>query len=194
MSTQTPPAPLIPNEEMLSSIQALRDADQRLEKLTGGQVDTVAGLDGRPFLLVGAQERLRQSELAKQTAIINALPAHIALLDTQGLIISVNEAWRKFNGANGVVQCPGLAVGVNYLESCDRASGEGRHEPRQISAGIRSVLAGRSKSFSLEYGCHSLAEQRWLRLIVTPLSEEHPSGAVVMQLDTTESKEAVERI
>ena len=194
MSVESRIDPPNPNEQMLSSIQALRDAHQRLEELTGGQVDTVAGLDGRPFLLIGAQERLRQSELAKQTAIINALPAHVALLDSQGRIISVNDAWRKFSGANAVAQSPGLAVGINYLQICDSAPNDGRTEPRQIAAGVRSVLAGQVKRFSIGYSCHSLTEQRWLLLIVTPLSDERPNGAVVMQLDTTESKEAVEEI
>jgi PAS domain-containing protein len=62
---------------------------------------------------------LRHSDAAKQAAILNALPAHIALLDTQGLIISVNEAWRRFAGAN-VLQRPGYGIGLNYLEIFNR--------------------------------------------------------------------------
>lgn len=36
-----------------------------------------------------------------QAAILNALPAHIALLDAQGVIIEVNEAWCRFAEENG---------------------------------------------------------------------------------------------
>src|ERR1700682_4007869 len=102
-------------EEVAALIATLLETERRLEELTAGEVDTVSDRDGRTFLLRRAQEQLRQSEAAKQAAILNALPAHIALLDTRGLIISVNEAWRRFGSANAV-QGPGHGIGVNYLE------------------------------------------------------------------------------
>src|SRR3984893_17932072 len=57
-------------------------------------------------LLRPPQEPLRHIATANQAAILNALPAHIALLDTRGRIISVNEAWRRFGSAD-VTQGPG---------------------------------------------------------------------------------------
>ena len=102
------------NEEVSVLIEALHKTEQRLEKLTAGEVDTVADRDGRTFLLQRAQEQLRHIESTKQAAILNALPAHIALLDTQGRIVLVNEAWRHFTGAN-VLQGPGYGIGLNYL-------------------------------------------------------------------------------
>src|SRR5512133_3637923 len=116
---QSPPPPDA-NEEIAALIETLHRTGQRLEELTAGEVDTVADRDGHTFLLRHAQEQLRYSEAAKQAAILNALPAHIALLDTQGRIISVNEAWRRFASANAL-QSPGYGIGLNYLEICDRA-------------------------------------------------------------------------
>ncbi|HUF21280.1 MAG TPA: PAS domain-containing protein, partial [Burkholderiales bacterium] len=109
-------------DEVSALIKTLLETGQRLEELTAGEVDSVADRQGRTFLLQRAQEQLRHSEAAKQAAILNALPAHIALLDTQGLIISVNEAWRRFSGTN-VIQRPGYAIGVDYLAICDSAQG-----------------------------------------------------------------------
>ena len=126
-------------------------------------------------------------EAAKQAAILNALPAHIALLDTQGRIISVNEAWRQFAGAN-TIQAPGHGIGLNYLEICDSARGDDAAEAHQVAEGIRSVLAGGVKSFSIEYACHSTTEQRWFLLTVTPLADDPPHGAIVMHLNITERK------
>jgi len=94
-----------PNAEVSALNATLQETGQRLEDLTAGEMDSLADRDGRTFLLRRAQDQLRVSEAAKQTAILNALPAHIALLDTQGLIISVNDAWRRFVGAN-VIQRP----------------------------------------------------------------------------------------
>jgi diguanylate cyclase (GGDEF)-like protein/PAS domain S-box-containing protein len=164
-----------------------------LEKLTRGEVAAVADLDGPTFLLRRAQDKLRYSEAAKQTAILNALPAHIALLDGRGLIIVVNEAWRRFAGA-AVIQGPGHAVGLNYLEICEGARGKGSHEAHQVAEGIRSVLGGEVKSFSIEYPCHSPAEQRWSLLMVTPVAEDRTNGAVVMHLDVTAERQTEESL
>jgi PAS domain S-box-containing protein len=181
------------NEEVLALIQSLHDSGQRLEELTAGEVDTVANRDGRTFLLLHAQDHLRHSEAAKQAAILNALPAHIALLDAQGVIVSVNEAWRRFAGAN-VLQSPGHGIGINYLEICDGARGEGAYEARRAAGGIRAVLDGSARSFSIEYPCHSPTEQRWFLLTVTPLDESHRKGAVVMHVDVSGERKTEESL
>jgi len=66
------------NKEVSALIAQLHETGQRLEDLTLGEVDTVADGDGRTFLLRRAQEQLRHFDAARQEAIINALPAHIA--------------------------------------------------------------------------------------------------------------------
>jgi PAS domain S-box-containing protein len=175
-------------EELPALIERLLETSQRIEELTAGEVDTVSDRDGRTFLLPSAQDQVRYREAAKQTAILNALPAHIALLDIQGIIISVNEAWRQFASAN-VLQGPGYGVGLNYLEICDRARGVDSSEAHQVAKGIRSVLEG-AKDFSIEYPCHSPTERRWFLLMVTPLADDHSNGAVVMHLNITQRKRA----
>jgi PAS domain S-box-containing protein len=179
--------------EVSALIETLNQTERRLEELTAGEVDTVTGRDGRTFVLRGAQEKLRYSESAKQAAILNALPAHISLLDTQGLIISVNESWRRFGAENGMLS-PSFGVGLNYLDTCDGASGNDSSGAHQAAEGIRSVLSGVEKSFSFEYPCHSTDERRWFLLTVTPLSDDRPNGAVVMHLDITEHKQAKDEL
>lgn len=144
-------------------------------------------------MLQRAQEHLRFTAAAKQVAILNALPAYIALLDTQGMIISVNEAWRQFGPASAI-QGPGYEVGLNYLDICDSATGDGLSGAKQAATGIRSVLAGRSKSFSTEYPDHSPTQQRWFLLKVSPLVDDHPHGAIVMHLDVTAERQVKETL
>jgi PAS domain S-box-containing protein len=138
----------------------------------------------------GQEEQLRRAA-ESQSAILNALPASIALLDAQGVIVAVNEAWRRFARDNFL---PGTdpGVGRNYLEVCEQASGEDAPQARAAAAGIRRVLRGEEPEFSLEYPCHSPAEPRWFRLMVTPLPEGPPGGAVVMHVDITQRREAEE--
>jgi signal transduction histidine kinase len=179
-------------EEISALIEVLHKTDQRLEELTAGEVDTVADHQGRIQLLRRAQDHLRHHEAVKQAAILNALPAHIALLDTQGCIVSVNEAWRQFGNAN-VIQSPGYGIGLNYLEICDSAPQESS-EGHQVAEGIRSVLSGKLKTFLLEYPCHSPTEQRWFLLKVIPLTDELRNGAVVTHRNITEQKQAEDEI
>lgn len=190
-----PPLPEPPEDvgdEIADLIRTLHETGQRLEKLTGGEVDSVSTLDGRPFVLLGAQERLRISETVKQTAILNALPAHIAMLDSRGTILSVNEAWRQFAVDNALLE-PEQGVGLNYLEICDAAQGADSAEAPQVCAGIRSVLEGGASSYSVEYPCHSPTEKRWFLMTVTPLADAPPHGAVAMHLNITARKAAEER-
>lgn len=193
MNTGNSLAPGDAGGEVPALIERLFETGQRLEELTGGEVDSVTDRDGRTFLLRRAQDQLRQSDAARQAAILNALPARISLLDTQGRIVSVNEAWRRFAGVDAM-QGPRDGIGLSYFDICANASERGSPEARQIAGGVRSVLDGNVPSFSMEYPCHSQTEQRWFLLTVTPLAEDHPSGAVVMHLDITEQKRADETL
>jgi diguanylate cyclase (GGDEF)-like protein/PAS domain S-box-containing protein len=186
MSPGKPP-PADANEEVSALIETLHETSRRLEELTAGEVDAVADRDGRAFLLRHVQDHLRHSGAVKEAGILNALPAHIALLDTLGVIVAVNEAWRRFPGADAI-QRPGYDIGLNYLEICDSARGDDSSEAHQVAEGTRSVLGGRAKSFSIEYHSQSPREQGWFLLTVTPLADDRRNGAVVMHLNITEQK------
>ncbi len=134
---------------------------------------------------------LQLSEAARQVAILNALPAHIALLDRKGNIISVNDAWREFPDTNTLLS-PEYGLGVNYLQVCDEAQGSGAVEARRAAQGIRAVLGGSLPSFSLEYPCHSPLGRRWFLFTVTPLSGDCLGGVIVMHLDVSARKQAQE--
>lgn len=181
------------NDEVAALIASLRRTEQRLEVLTAGQVDAVVDRDGRTLLLRHAQERLRQSDAARQTAILDALPANIALLDRDGIIVSVNEAWRSFARVDAI-QGPGYAIGVNYPEICDSAPPNGAYDAHRAAAGIRTVLGGEAERFSIEYCGKSAEELRWFLMMATPLANDPPRGAVVMHLEVTARKQAEEQI
>ncbi|MBA3589457.1 MAG: PAS domain-containing protein, partial [Methylibium sp.] len=171
-------------------IETLHDTEQQLEALTAGQVDTVADQAGNTFLLRRAQEQLRQIEASKQAALLNALPANIAMLDPQGVIVAVNESWRRFAVSNGMRDLA-HGVGQNYLEICSRAWDEdGSNAACAAGAGLRAVLAGERGGFSMEYPCDSPSEARRFVLTVAPLEATRLAGAVVMHLDVSDRASA----
>ncbi|WP_439627104.1 PAS domain S-box protein [Gemmata sp.] len=142
-----------------------------------------------------AEEALRQSAEAERRAaattraIVNALPAHIALLDGDGTIVAVNEAWERFAHANAHTGA-GSGTGENYIGVCLRARGECAEE----AAGVRAVLAGDGTDFVLEYPCHSPHERRWYRMMATALAPGRAGGAVVMHVNVTERRLAEESL
>ena len=131
-------------------------------------------------------------ELAEhQTAILDALPAHIALLDPHGVIMAVNSSWRYFASANAL-QSTDFCVGRNYLKVCDSAAGDCSQEARQVADGLRAVLSGSQRDFSIEYPCHSPDTKRWFRLMATRLHQERLAGVVVMHVNVTDRRLAEE--
>ncbi|HMW00969.1 MAG TPA: PAS domain S-box protein [Acidobacteriota bacterium] len=134
----------------------------------------------------------KQAEVALRTShqivqkTIDALKAHIAILDDKGTILSVNAAWRDFADSNQMVGNYG--IGVNYLAVCDSACGPNADEASSVATGIRNVLTGKQREFVLEYPCHSPTRQRWYSLLVTRITDVSPAigtRLVVMHQDTT---------
>jgi DNA-binding CsgD family transcriptional regulator len=96
---------------------------------------------------------------------LDSISAHVAILDESGFILETNRAWRDFGVANGI-QIEPSCIGLNYLETCDRASKEPFDEPAVIAAGILQVFRGEIEEFCINYPCHSPAEERWFALRV----------------------------
>ncbi len=143
--------------------------------------------DAASYLLRGAADDIPCGEVGRQSAILNALPAHIVLLDPNGVIVSVNESWRQLAGSNALAH-RAQGIGLNYLAVCDGARGEDAKTAHAVAAGIRAVLRGTTRRFSVEYPCDTPAGRSWFLLTVVPLDEQPLPGAVVMHMDITEEK------
>ncbi|MEO5830308.1 MAG: EAL domain-containing protein [Rhodanobacter sp.] len=193
MSIGDPPIANAADQEAYALIATLHATGLRLEELTGGEVDAVIGRDGATFLLRRAQEELRLREAAMHAAILNALQANIALIDNRGVIVSVNRTWSEFAETNGFFG-PGHGVGVDYLGVCETARQGGNAEGGLAGDGIRSVLAGDSKCFSMDYACHSPTQRRWFLMTVTPLSNTAADGAVITHRDITAEHRAKDNL
>ncbi|WP_404361202.1 PAS domain-containing protein [Methylotuvimicrobium sp. KM1] len=139
-----------------------------------------------------AELAVRQSEAFKR-AILDSVNAHIAVLDKLGIVVAVNQPWRRFAKDNGLASGEAfnsVDVGVNYLEVCQRSIGPSSEGAMTARDGILAVLEGRVPVFYLEYACHSPEQQRWFMMTATPLeTDEH--GVVIAHTDIT-ARKAVE--
>jgi len=163
------------NSTYLSVKQPLRREDGSIYGLCGISTD----ISERKQM----EEKLRDSE-AFNASILNSLTSHIAVLDANGTIIAVNNAWRQFAEESGL-SAPGRdMLGRSYLDACENACGEGA-SPTQ--AGIMAVLRGELETFHLEYPCRLGSKPRWFHMTVLPLQGSR-RGVVVSHKNITERK------
>ncbi len=122
-----------------------------------------------------------------EQAILNSLPANIAVVNLDGTIVATNNSWDRFARENGLSALGPVGPEVNYLEACQRAFRSGDQDAKAASNGIQDVLTGRRAFFQLEYPCHSAVEQRWFLMSVSPLKGE-TGGAVITHSNITDRK------
>jgi len=138
--------------------------------------------------LAGAQAELalRQSEQLNRD-ILSSLNEQVALVDRNGTILSVNQAWYRFLRDCG--ETNQVVIGSNYLEACRRSAATGSTDAVQVLEGLESVLLGTRQIFDM---VHSSAIPnspvvRRFRLTITPFNPPM-GGAVVMHSDVTEQQ------
>ncbi|MGB7983441.1 MAG: bifunctional diguanylate cyclase/phosphodiesterase [Candidatus Nanopelagicales bacterium] len=118
---------------------------------------------------------------ALQTAI-DDLAANVAVLDADGCIVAVNEAWVRFATDNGDRGGLRTGPGRNYLTCIDCDAAIDGSTARAAVDGVRSVLSGSANSFALEYPCHSPQREAWFVMLVAQFGAH---GVVVAHVDVT---------
>jgi PAS domain S-box-containing protein len=137
-----------------------------------------------------AQDQLRLSEETNRT-IINSLSSNIAVLDKDGVIIQVNDAWNSFAEINSDEYTRDTGVGTNYLAICRKAAAEGCEEATDVVLALQAMLDGSLGHYSMEYPCHSPNHRRWFMMQATPLAGG-TGGVVITHTNITERKLAEE--
>ena len=137
-----------------------------------------------------AEERLRSSE-AFCLAIMESIGDAIIVVDRSGVVLRVNQAWRRFTDESG--PCPHAAavhtgVDANFLALCEGDSYfSATVDAQAVREGIKAVLAGRLPGFHHEYACQTKTGRRWFNLVTMPMAAGQ-SGAVISNSDVTERK------
>jgi diguanylate cyclase (GGDEF)-like protein len=110
------------------------------------------------------------------------------VLDGDGTIVAVNNAWLMFTLDNGGAESS-TGVGVNYLDVCRRSATAGCADAGAVAAGLQAVMRGETVECELEYPCPSPAAGRWFVLRVTPVASPDP-GLLVSHLNISRRKMA----
>ncbi len=169
----------------------LVDKDNKLIGIIGIATDITERKKAEAILFEQKEQLQKANE--QQTAILNALPPHIALLDNQGNIFEVNDSWLKFGRENGAKEGKSW-IGQNYIEASENTEGTDRYYGNLIAENIKKIIDGEAKQFSMEYPCDSPSVKRWFNAIVSPLMNKVGEGAVVLHVDITERKLSEEKM
>jgi PAS domain S-box-containing protein len=157
---------------------ALRESQRRLQQLNE---DLEQRVEERTTALT---ESVRLG-----LAALNALTAHVTILDEQGVIVATNRSWDDYIKNIGLLPMAS-GIGVSYTGECQRLTGQAPESAAQLVHGIREVLAGRKTAYDQEYS--SLGGgggKRWYFCRVTRFpGDDGPARVVVASENITQIK------
>ena len=96
------------------------------------------------------------SNPALLAAALNALTQSVAIIDARGLIVAVNDTWRRYAEENGM-RWPRMGSATTTSRCWTARPKTATSSLAQIALGIRRVLAGSASSYRAEYACETLA-------------------------------------
>ena len=113
----------------------------------------------------GGPRRRRVTGLSSGGGVRTDVGVEVALLDRDGAIAWVNEAWQAFAAANGGDPAR-TGIGVSYLQACAAAGDD--PVAAEVAGAIRTALAGDLPGpLMVEVPCHSPATERWFDVLIS---------------------------
>lgn len=118
--------------------------------------------------------------------VLSSLHHEIAILDRDGWIVAVNDAWKASEQREGG---DAGGVGTDYLNTCRVAASSGEASAARVLDGIESVLRSNRDAFEMEcaFGSRKRNAASLMRAVPLKTSE---GGAVISYVDITELKRA----
>jgi PAS domain S-box-containing protein len=155
----------------LGRAEAVRDESGQIVRWLG----TCTDIDRQ----VRAAEDLREARRFAES-VLHSLSSHLAVIDADGNIISVNESWRQFGVANGV------PPDYDWLTANYYAASRPDEYGRRATDGIRAVARGERGAFEMEYPCHGNGQERYFVLRANRFRGDGPVRLVITHENVTD--------
>lgn len=127
-----------------------------------------------------------QPDINISSTLLDALSTHIAVISTEGQIVTTNEAWESFTDESAEIKRP--KTGTNYFECLQQAIEFGNDYALKKLLGIKKVIQGKQSSYTLTYPLQAQSGTYWFKLTARPCNGgEH---FLVMHEDISSSVEA----
>jgi two-component system, NarL family, sensor kinase len=128
-----------------------------------------------------AERSLRESKRLLQSTI-DALDAQVALLDGDGTVVALNQAWLHFREGNCDSEA-GTALGRRYLDVCS-----GSEYPEVLSSAVRDLLSGAREYFGCVYPCTQGREKLWFQVRMNRFQTDGTLWVVMQHENVTDIK------
>ena len=132
------------------------------------------------------QEIGAASDPALLGSMLDALSANIAVLDRQGRIVAVNDAWAHFVSLSDFA-LENLGLGADYMSL---PNAQNASDATAIAEGFQALLAGDPGPFRLEYETGGAAGEFWIRLSAVRVGGGEAPLLVVSHEDITPQRRA----
>lgn len=139
-----------------------------------------------------SEQKLLKSEAFSRN-IINSLSAHIAVIDTSGKIVAVNDAWNRFAIENNETTIYHTGLGSNYFKVCKKAAETGDESATLVLEGLKNVMTKLNSNFYYEYPCHSPTQERWFAMLAMPFDGDQELVVIAHQ-DISQRKLAEDKL
>ena len=127
-----------------------------------------------------------QFNVAFYESALDALTANVAVVDGQGEILAVNEAWVQSVDLYDL-KFKDYGVGRNYLAFCDRLGTPGAET---VAAGLRSLIAGGPGPFRHEYALPLQISPIWVKLSAVRVGRVSDPFLIVAHEDISIQRQA----
>ena len=137
------------------------------------------------------------------TGVIDAIPDSLAVLDRNGTILAVNNAWRRFGRQNGL-RWSAYGVGRSYLnpllyairrDPADYPESVGSENDAAKTAELmQAILDAEEHQITFEYPCNSPRETRWFLMRACRFETRFGPRIVVTHTNITKRKLAEIRL
>jgi PAS domain S-box-containing protein len=133
-------------------------------------------------------ERALRDSRAFTRSVLDSLESEIVVLDDDGRIVQINQAWRA---ARRVAERSGAGyhLGETYEQVMRRYCTHQCKGLQRLLKGIETVRQGARHAFQLEYPCRGGHRPRWLLARVTRLKHMGRTWCIVWHQDITDTKE-----
>ena len=121
-------------------------------------------------------------------AILDSLPAHVAVVDREGVIIALNGAWTDPERTLAFPPGANIGKGVNYLEVWGAAVASGIDGSRDAEILIEQACRGERSGRQVEFRFGTVSGEHWFLMRAEPLRRAE-GGAVVTHWEITERKQ-----
>ena len=148
------------------------------------QIRSISDILSQVLARKQAEAEIEESR-ALQGAMLSSLPSRIAVLDGDGRIRAVNQAWVHEAEETDTGLWRRAVVGRIYPDVCRDAVEAGEDGAAEVLAAVQAGLDGAEDAADVEYSEKRESAERWFRLSVIPLRGGR--GVVLARTDVTPS-------